>query len=107
MQALLAVGGLTAVTTANDLLAMGAYDALEEAGVAVPEGMSVTGFNDMPLMDRVAPPLTAVRIQHATMGRLAAEALLGRLCGTEAPAKSVRLAPQLVVRASTAAYASP
>ncbi len=96
--------GLTALACANDLLALGAYDALAAAGLRVPGDFSVTGHNDMPLVDMVSPPLTTVRIGHAAMGSEAARLLLREIEeGGRAPARSVVLRPELVVRASTAA----
>jgi LacI family transcriptional regulator len=95
-------GAFTAIVAANDLLALGAYDALREAGLRIPADISVTGFNDMPMADLVDPPLTTVRIQHAAMGEAAAAALLARLRG-EAPAGLTRLPAALVVRGSAAA----
>ena len=49
-------GGFTAVAAANDMLAVGCYAALDEAGLQCPDDISVTGFNDMPFIDRVRPP---------------------------------------------------
>lgn len=106
MQAILQGAPCTAVATANDLLAMGAYDALEEAGLSVPRDISITGFNDMALMDRVAPPLTTVRIQHAAMGHEAAGLMLRQLAGLPAGG-NLRLAAALVVRGSTAPPLQP
>jgi LacI family transcriptional regulator len=97
---------LTALACANDLLALGAYDALAEAGLRVPGDVSVTGHNDMPMVDMVAPPLTTVRIGHAEMGREAAHLLLRAMEDPAAPparGTAVLLRPELVVRASTAA----
>jgi LacI family transcriptional regulator len=92
----------TALACANDLLAVGALDALREAGRAVPHDVSLTGFNDMPLLDLLDPPLTSVRIQHAAMGEQAAAMLLAALRGEQNPPRTLRLAPTLVPRASTA-----
>jgi len=92
----------TAIVAANDLLALGAYDALRAAGLPVAAVVSVTGFNDMPMADLVDPPLTTVRIQHAGMGRAAAEAMLARLRG-EAASGLARLPATLIRRGSTAA----
>jgi LacI family transcriptional regulator len=97
-------GGFTALVAANDLLALGAYDALRDAGLRIPQHVSVTGFNDMPMADLVDPPLTTVRIQHAAMGEAAAAAMLARLKGEAGPG-TVRLPATLVVRGSTAAVA--
>ncbi|MGG5819217.1 LacI family DNA-binding transcriptional regulator [Falsiroseomonas sp. HW251] len=101
MEALLAQGGFTAVAVANDMLCLGAYDALAAAGQRIPDDVSVTGFNDMPFVDRIAPPLTTVRIQHAEMGRRAAELLLGALAEPSGR-EEVLLEPEVVVRGSTA-----
>ncbi len=92
----------TAIVAANDLLALGAYDALRDAGLRIPRDVSVTGFNDMPMADLVAPPLTTIRIQHAAMGQAAADALLARLRGEAGPGL-VRLPAALIARGSTAA----
>jgi len=96
---------LTAIACANDLLALGAYDALARLGLRVPADISVTGHNDMPLVDMVAPPLTTVRIGHAEMGCEAARLLLSALGHHAAPlrATSMVLPPHLVIRSSTAA----
>jgi LacI family transcriptional regulator len=92
----------TAVAVANDMLCLGVYDALSQAGLAVGRDVSVTGFNDMPFVDRIAPPLTTVRIQHAEMGRRGAEQLLAEMADPDTPHREMRLEPVLVVRGSTA-----
>ena len=55
----------TAIVAANDLLALGCYDTLPRAGCAAREDVSVVGFNDMPFIDRLRPPLTSVRVPAA------------------------------------------
>ncbi len=95
----------TAVLAANDMLALGALRALAERGIRCPEDCSVIGFNDMPLVDRVTPPLTTVRLPQYDAGGEAARLLLDRIRTPEAPVRSVLLAPQLVVRRSTCAPA--
>lgn len=92
----------TAVVAANDMLAIGCYDALAELGLRVPLHMSVTGFNDMPFVDKLGPPLTTVRIPHYEMGAQAARTLLLRLQDPAAPVEQVTLRPELMVRGSTA-----
>lgn len=99
---LAAVPRPTAIACANDLLALGAYDALEAEGLSVPGDVSVTGFNDMPFVDRIAPPLTTVRIQHAAMGTEAAELLLGEMREPGRARREIRLQPTLIVRDSAA-----
>ncbi|HEX9464622.1 MAG TPA: LacI family DNA-binding transcriptional regulator [Alphaproteobacteria bacterium] len=92
----------TAVVAGNDLLALGAYDALASHRLRCPQDVSVTGFNDMPFVDKVSPPLTTVRIQHYEMGVLAAGALLERIKEPTARGVDIKLEPSLVVRGSTA-----
>jgi len=93
----------SAVLTANDLLALGCYDALAQHGLRCPQDISVTGFNDMPFADRFDPPLTTVHIPHDELGVQAARLLLERIANPDAPAKLIRLEPRLIVRGSTAA----
>jgi len=92
----------TAVVAANDLLALGCYDAMEEVGLNCPADISVTGFNDMPFMNRLSPPLTSLRIPHREIGDQAAKFLLQRIQDPESPVKTVNQLPELVVRGSTA-----
>jgi LacI family transcriptional regulator len=99
---------LTAVVAANDLLALGLLRALEARDLSCPRHISVTGHNDMPLVDMVEPPLTTIRIGPRAMG-LEAGALLLALLRDEpgAEARRVLLEPELVIRASTAAPNRP
>ncbi len=92
----------TAVVTANDLLALGAYDALASRGLRCPQDLSITGFNDMPFVDKLSPPLTTVRIQHYEMGARAGAALLEQIKEPAARGVDIVLEPSLVVRGSTA-----
>lgn len=91
----------TAIVAANDLLAMGAYEALRERGLNCPGDISIVGHNDMPLVDMIAPPLTTVRIRHRTMGREAARLLLCQIEDADTPVQSIVLMPELIVREST------
>ena len=52
--------GCTAVAAGNDMLAVGCYLALDEAGLSCPADISVVGFNDMPFIDMLRPPLTTI-----------------------------------------------
>ena len=96
-------GGFTAVAAANDMLAVGCYGALDEAGLQCPDDVSVIGFNDMPFIDRLRPPLTTVRFPHYQLGTEAAQLLLERIGEADGPVKILYLAPELVVRGSTGA----
>jgi LacI family transcriptional regulator len=91
----------TAVVAANDLLALGCYDALRERGMSCPDDISVTGFNDMPFVDRLSPPLTTLHIPHDELGVQAARLLLEEIRDPDFKARTVRLDPTLVVRGST------
>ncbi len=91
---------LTAVFAANDHMAVGLIRALAEAGRAVPDDVSVVGFDDIPEAGYLLPPLTTVRQDFAGVGRRAIEVLHAMLDGV--PDRGPRLiVPELVVRAST------
>lgn len=103
LDALLETGErFTAALTANDLLALGCYDALRARGLSCPRDISITGFNDMPYVDRMDPPLTTLRIAHDALGVQAAQLLLERIENPDGPVEERRLAPELIVRGSTA-----
>jgi LacI family transcriptional regulator len=96
----------TAVVAANDLLALGCFDALAERGLRCPDDVSVTGFNHMPFVDRFNPPLTTVHIPHDEMGVRGAQCLLERLRNPEVPPQTIRLQPSLTLGRSTRALTS-
>jgi LacI family transcriptional regulator len=100
---LAAADDLTAVVAANDMLAIGCYGALDELGLRCPEDVSVIGFNDMPFVDRLHPPLSTVRFPHSQVGTEAARLLIERIESSDGPVKILFLAPELVVRGSTVA----
>jgi LacI family transcriptional regulator len=92
----------TAIVAGNDLLALGCYDALEQHGLSCPDDVSVVGYNDMPFVDRFRPPLTTVRVPHYELGATAAALMLEQLRGSDPPPRQLLLAPELVIRGSTA-----
>ncbi|HET7457889.1 MAG TPA: LacI family DNA-binding transcriptional regulator [Gemmatimonadaceae bacterium] len=93
----------TAVTCYNDLVAVGVYRALRELGLRVPDDVSVVGFDDIPLCEYLACPLTTVRVPKFEMGETAARMLVEQIEAAEAiPPKKVFVDATLVVRASTA-----
>jgi LacI family transcriptional regulator len=98
-----AAGDLTAIIAANDLLAIGCYDTIEARGLRCPDDISIVGFNDMPFVDRLRPPLSTVRIPHREIGSVAAELMLERLADESQSAREILLEPTLVVRGSTVA----
>ena len=103
MQALLEkTRDFTAIFCFNDIAAIGAVRALKEAGLRVPEDVSVVGFDDIQSAAYATPSLTTVRQPLAEMGERGAQILLERISNREAayPAEIV-VAPELVVREST------
>jgi LacI family transcriptional regulator len=101
-QILAAAKRCTAVAAANDMLAVGCYLAIDEAGLSCPGDLSVVGFNDMPFINMLRPPLTTVAFPHYQVGTEAAQLLIERLNGSAGPAKVLYLTPELIIRGSTA-----
>ena len=93
-------GGITAVFSANDQMALGVLSAVREGGRDCPRDLSVVGFDDMPEARHFAPPLTTVRQDFEELGRRCVALLLGRLDGGARSAAPI--APELVLRSSTA-----
>jgi LacI family transcriptional regulator len=92
----------TAVLAANDLIALGCLDVFGERRLRCPDDISLVGFNDMPFVDRLTPPLSTIRVPHYQIGAEAARMLLDRLGNPDLPTKSITLPATLVLRASTA-----
>jgi len=97
----------TALFAFNDISAMGAILALREAGLRVPEDVSVVGFDDIQSAAYQNPPLTTVRQPLRKMGRIAAETLLRRIrrSGTDRQAGETMVEPELIVRGTTCSVA--
>jgi LacI family transcriptional regulator len=94
---------LTAVVSANDLIALGVYKAARETGRKVGRDLSVTGYNDLAFMDMVDPPLTSVRVPHHLMGAESARKVISLIDGSAPPtAVTIQLTPTLSIRESTA-----
>lgn len=92
----------TAVFAANDLLALGVYEAARRAGWRVPADLSVVGFDDLEFAQWCGPPLTTVRQPMAEMGVAAARLALTLAAGEQPEQTRIELATTLVVRDSTA-----
>ena len=71
----------TAVFAVNDLMAIGAMEAVQKAGLRIPEDVAIVGFDDIPATTWVRPRLTTVAQHSAEMGRVMAEALFERIHG--------------------------
>ncbi len=93
----------TALFAFNDISAIGAIRALREAGLRVPDDVSVVGFDDIPSAGFQNPALTTVRQPLRKMGEIAAETLLRRIAspGNARHPKLITVEPELIVRAST------
>jgi len=93
-------GRITAAVCTNDVLAIGALFECRALGVAVPQALSVTGFDDLDLAMHMDPGLTTVHVPAAEIGQRAADLVLARIDQTEVPER-VELAANLILRAST------
>jgi DNA-binding LacI/PurR family transcriptional regulator len=91
----------SAIISANDSMAFGAIRALHEAGLAVPQDVSVVGFDDIPEAAYFFPPLTTVRRNLVQLGIAGFETLLQMMDDPEAPVQQKVLLPRLVFREST------
>ena len=91
----------TALFAYNDLCAIGAIRALDEAGLRVPEDVSVVGFDDIPGASYSRPSLTTVRQPMQEMGQLAARTLLDQLEKRTSYVPEIAVEPKLIVRQST------
>jgi LacI family transcriptional regulator len=89
----------------NDVSAIGAIRAFREAGLLVPDDVSVIGFDDIYNAAFFSPALTTIRQPLKEMGRLAAEMVLKRISGGAGSryAKALVVEPELVIRQSTCA----
>ncbi|MDO5064325.1 MAG: LacI family DNA-binding transcriptional regulator [Actinomyces bowdenii] len=93
--------GLTALLCGNDLMAMGAYDALRDRGLRVGEDVAVIAIDDQGLIaDQLRPALTTVALPWEDMGRAGAEHLLALVAGEQVPART--LVPGRLIRRHSA-----
>jgi LacI family transcriptional regulator len=97
----------TAVAAAIDLIAFGVLQAFLKHGIRVPADVSVVGYDDIPFARQLAVPLTTVRRPAYDMGTTAAEMLLTALAGSQPVRRHVVFQPELRVRESTSAPATP
>lgn len=92
----------SAIFAANDLSAIGAVRAVFESGRAVPEDVSVVGFDDIHISAFVRPQLTTIHQPSSEIARRATEILIALIHGRRVRQRRYLLEPRLVVRASTA-----
>jgi len=91
----------TALFAYNDMSAIGSICAFQEAGLRVPDDVSVVGFDDIQSAAYIFPPLTTVRQPLQKMGEIAARTLLGRIEDRSKYVPEIAIEPELVVRKST------
>ena len=96
---------VTAIFCANDLVAVTFIQTAREAGISVPDQVSVIGFDDIDLASFISPPLTTMAVDKAGMGRLAVSLLLHRIEFDEGTVTSTLVRPRLIERQTVAARA--
>jgi len=90
-----------AIFAANDMMALGCYDAAAKAGLRIPEDIGIAGFDDIFVSKYLSPGLTTVRVQIEEVGKTAAEILVNKIQGRNNPAHPViKISTRLVVRGS-------
>lgn len=93
----------TALFCANDLMAVGALEAVRELGLSVPAEVSVVGYDDQDIARYTQPPLSTVLLPNYEMGRWAAESLVAQVNGGVVRRTSMKMDCPLVERDSVAA----
>jgi DNA-binding LacI/PurR family transcriptional regulator len=92
----------TAIFAINDMYALGAYAGARDAGLAIPDDLSIVGFDDIFFASLASPPLTTVRQPLREMLDQAVALLIRRVEGrAQGPAEHRTIAAELIVRAST------
>jgi len=91
----------TAVFAANDVVALGAMNAIYAAGLRIPQDIAIVGFDDIFLASYACPPLTTVRVPAYGLGWTAATMLISRIEGDQV--SSVTLETEMVIRQSCGA----
>ncbi|KKK36452.1 LacI family transcriptional regulator [Mesobacillus campisalis] len=103
VQALLALKKLpTAMLVADDLMALGVLNALDELGISVPEDVSIVSFNNVLVAEMARPPLTSVDINIFDLGYEAAKSLIQKIENPKEPTKRIIIPYELVKRSSCA-----
>ena len=92
----------SAIFAQNDRIAIGAIHALHEAGLSVPEDISIIGFDDIPLSAYFDPPLTTMRQDFFQIGRIAVRRLIERIQNPFQAVEQLQIPAELVLRRSTA-----
>jgi DNA-binding LacI/PurR family transcriptional regulator len=102
-EALLRQSIFTAIVCANDQMALGAMARLREAGIAIPNDVSIVGFDDIPEAPFFSPALTTIRQDFSDLGRKGLGYLLAIIEDPDEEKRQHVIQPQLVLRDSTQA----
>lgn len=102
-EALLRRSSFTAIVCANDQMALGAMARLREQGIAIPKGVSIVGFDDIPEAPFFSPALTTIRQDFSDLGRKGLEYLLAIIEDPHEEKRQHVIQPQLVLRDSSQA----
>ncbi|MBN0817391.1 substrate-binding domain-containing protein, partial [Pseudomonas aeruginosa] len=89
-----------AVFVGNDAMAVGAYQALYQAGLQIPQDMALVGYDDIELARYMTPPLTTIHQPKDELGELAIDVLIHRMADPQQKQQRVQLTPELVVSGS-------
>ncbi|MDU7185969.1 MAG: substrate-binding domain-containing protein, partial [Klebsiella sp.] len=89
-----------AVFIGNDAMAVGAYQALYQSGLRIPQDMALVGYDDIELARYMTPPLTTIHQPKDELGELAIDVLIHRMADPGQKQQRVQLTPELVVRGS-------
>jgi DNA-binding LacI/PurR family transcriptional regulator len=90
----------TAIFAISDTLALGAMNAIKQAGLHIPDDISIVGFNNIPLAALVEPALTTVAAPAVDLGRAAMNMLQGLIAGMQPEKRQIVLPGSLVIRQS-------
>lgn len=91
----------TAIIASTDDMAAGLVSVAHELGIRIPDELSVTGFDDVPLAHKVWPPLTTIRQPMQAMGERATALLLARLRDDDSAGEDANIPSEIVIREST------
>lgn len=90
----------TAIFCANDLMAVGCYEALRELGLNIPSDVAVMGYDDREIAQHLHPPLSSVLLPHFEMGTIAAEILIDAAAGSAGRPRQIKVECPIVRRKS-------
>ena len=92
---------LTAVFVASDVVAVGAIQAIHQAGKRIPEDIAIIGFDDIPIAAHLTPPLSTIRLPALALGKIAGESIVHLILGETLDLQETLLDTSLVIREST------